>query len=60
VLSSSRTTDAVYQWLAANNLTATSLSGASDWMEIANVPVSNANKLFEAYYNTFIHSASNT
>ncbi|KAJ7738332.1 subtilisin-like protein, partial [Mycena metata] len=48
---------AVQVWLISHNLTAKSLSSAGDWLSIA-VPVSRANEMLAAKYETFEHIAS--
>ncbi|KAJ6519079.1 family S53 protease [Mycena sanguinolenta] len=50
---------AVQNWLSSNNVTAVSSSGAGDWVT-ATIPVSKANALLGANYETFVHIDSNT
>jgi tripeptidyl-peptidase-1 len=45
----------VNAWLNANELEATTLSPAGEWIRIT-VPVSKANSLFDANYQTFTHT----
>ncbi|KAJ7696455.1 family S53 protease [Mycena rosella] len=47
---------AVQNWLSSNNVTAVQ-SGAGDWL-IATVPISKANELLAANYETFQHTSS--
>ncbi|KAI1796803.1 family S53 protease-like protein [Ganoderma leucocontextum] len=54
VAPSQDTKDAVGSWLRDNGLNATTISPAGDWIAI-NVPVSQANTLFEANFSTFAH-----
>jgi len=49
----------VNAWLKANNLQSTSLSPAGEWISIS-VPVSKANSLFAADYQTFTHTQTGT
>jgi tripeptidyl-peptidase-1 len=49
----------VNAWLKANGLEATALSPAGEWITIT-VPVSKANALFDADYQTFTHSDTGT
>ncbi|KAI1790225.1 family S53 protease-like protein [Ganoderma leucocontextum] len=51
------TKDAVSSWLQENGLNATTISPAGDWISI-NVPVSQANSLFDADFTTFAHQES--
>ncbi|KAF8216791.1 family S53 protease [Mycena galopus ATCC 62051] len=48
---------AVQSWLSFNNVTAVSSGGAGDWLT-ATVPISKANTLLGANYETFQHVAS--
>ncbi|KAJ7767644.1 family S53 protease [Mycena metata] len=57
VAPTSDATAAVQTWLASYNLTAKTLSSAGDWLSVA-VPVSQANELLAAKYETFKHTAS--
>ncbi|KAJ7028409.1 family S53 protease [Mycena alexandri] len=50
-------TAAVQSWLASYNLTAKTASSAGDWLSLA-VPVSQANELLAAKYETFQHLGS--
>ena len=50
----SDTRNAVDAWLQENDLVATNLSPAGDWIGIE-VPVSKANTLFNAEFTTFSH-----
>ncbi|KAF7370374.1 Tripeptidyl-peptidase sed3 [Mycena sanguinolenta] len=56
---SNETLVAVQNWLSSNNVTAVSSSGAGDWLT-ATIPVSKANALLGANYETFVHVNSNT
>ncbi|KAJ6519101.1 family S53 protease [Mycena sanguinolenta] len=51
---SNATLAAVQNWLSSNNVTAISSSGAGDWLT-ATIPVSKANALLGADYETFVH-----
>ncbi|KAJ7170953.1 family S53 protease [Mycena filopes] len=48
---------AVSAWLASYDLTPKTLSSAGDWLSVA-VPVSQANEMLAANYETFTHTAS--
>ncbi|KAL6302070.1 peptidase S8/S53 domain-containing protein [Sparassis latifolia] len=48
---------AVNNWLQANNIDATVLTPASDWIGFS-IPVSQENDLFDSEFSTFVHSAS--
>lgn len=50
--------DAVNAWLKSNGLNATTLSPAGDWVGFS-VPVSKANKLFDADFSVFSHVETN-
>ncbi|KAJ6519080.1 family S53 protease [Mycena sanguinolenta] len=50
---------AVQNWLSSNNVTAVPSAGAGDWLT-ATIPVSKANALLGANYETFLHVHSNT
>ncbi|KAJ6535085.1 family S53 protease [Mycena capillaripes] len=54
---SSEAVAAVQAWLASHDLVATPSSSAGDWLSLT-VPVSKANELFAAKYETFEHIAS--
>jgi tripeptidyl-peptidase-1 len=54
---SDEATSAVSVWLKANDLKATMLSPAGEWIKIT-VPVSKANKLFDADYHTYTNTQS--
>ena len=45
--------------MSANDLKATTISPAGDWIKV-NIPVSKANNMLGAEYTTFTHTASNT
>ncbi|KAJ6450110.1 family S53 protease [Mycena sanguinolenta] len=54
------TTDAVsavQAWLGSYNLTTTTASSAGDWLSVT-VPVSTANEMLDAKYETFVHTSS--
>ncbi|CAK5274504.1 unnamed protein product [Mycena citricolor] len=53
----SEASSAVNAWLAAHGLTATASTTAGDWLSVA-VPVSKANELLNAKYETFQHTQS--
>ncbi|KAI0943204.1 hypothetical protein AcW1_002423 [Taiwanofungus camphoratus] len=57
VAPTSETTSAVTAWLQENGLTASNLTPAGDWLS-SQVPVSQANDLFEADYNVYAHNAT--
>lgn len=57
VAPSSEATSAVNAWLQKNNITATSLTPAGDWLGFE-VPVSKANDLFGANYSIFTHEST--
>ncbi|KAK7001748.1 family S53 protease [Favolaschia claudopus] len=48
---------AVQAWLDSHGLSATKSSSAGDWLSLS-VPVSKANQMFAAQYETFEHNAS--
>ncbi|KAF7365749.1 Family S53 protease [Mycena venus] len=48
---------AVQAWLASHDLVATKSNGAGDWLSVT-VPVSKANEMLSAKYETFEHVAS--
>ncbi|KAK7050590.1 family S53 protease [Favolaschia claudopus] len=50
-------TAAVQAWLDSHGLSATKSSSAGDWLSLS-VPVSKANQMFAAQYETFEHNAS--
>ena len=54
---SDETVSKVNAWLKANDLTATPVSEAGEWIKIT-VPISKANELFAANYQTFTHTDS--
>ena len=53
------TITAVNAWLSANDLTATALSPAGDWLGF-HTTVSHANELFDTQFTTFVHDATGT
>lgn len=53
----SDTQQAVNAWLAENDITATPLTPAGDWLSFS-VPVSKANELFDADFSIFTHEAT--
>ncbi|OJT13754.1 Tripeptidyl-peptidase SED2 [Trametes pubescens] len=57
VAPTSDTVIAVNSWLAENNLTATSISSAGDWLSV-DVPVAKANGLFNTNFTLFKHTAT--
>ena len=48
------TVDAVNQWLSENDLTATKISPAGNWLSLQ-IPVSKASELLDAEFSTFKH-----
>ncbi|KAJ6477795.1 family S53 protease [Mycena sanguinolenta] len=48
---------AVQAWLGSYNLTTTTASSAGDWLSVT-VPVSIANEMLDAKYETFVHTSS--
>ena len=48
------TVEAVNKWLSENNVTATNITSAGNWLSIE-VPVSKANELFDADFSTYKH-----
>ena len=48
------TVDAVNKWLSENNVTATNITSAGNWISVE-VPVSKANDLFDADFSTYKH-----
>ncbi|KAF7357217.1 Family S53 protease [Mycena sanguinolenta] len=48
---------AVQAWLTSYGLTATSASSAGDWLSVT-VPVSTANEMLAAKYETFVHTST--
>ena len=50
---------AVNEWLAENNLDATTISPGGDWLAIQ-VPVSKANEMLSADFSVFTHDESGT
>jgi len=59
VAPSSESTTAVNEWLAANDLTASPISPAGDWISFS-IDVQKANELFDADFSTFTHQATGT
>ncbi|KAI0046849.1 family S53 protease [Auriscalpium vulgare] len=53
------TITAVNAWLSTNDLTATALSPAGDWLGFQTT-VSHANELFDTQFTTFVHDATGT
>lgn len=51
------TVAAVTAWLAENDITASTISPAGDWLAFS-IPVSKANALFDAQFTTFSHLAT--
>jgi tripeptidyl-peptidase-1 len=49
----------VSSWLTSHNLTSTTLSPAGEWIKIT-VPISQANTLFAADYQTYTHNSTGT
>ncbi|KAI0331225.1 subtilisin-like protein [Cubamyces sp. BRFM 1775] len=50
---------AVKAWLAKNNVTATTISPAGDWMSVK-LPVAKANAMLDTTFSQYIHEKTNT
>jgi tripeptidyl-peptidase-1 len=57
VAPTSNTIEAVHEFLAVNNIKATVISPAGDWLNFS-IPVSQANDLFRADFTVFTHEAT--
>lgn len=54
---SAATTNAVTQWLDANNVSWTTFSPSGDWLSLS-VSIGEANRLLNADYGVYTHTAS--
>ncbi|KAF9480338.1 family S53 protease-like protein [Pholiota conissans] len=59
VAPSSESVSLVQQWLAANSITAQTISPAGDWLQFS-IPVSQANTLLDADFTVFTHPETGT
>ena len=59
VAPSSESVSLVQQWLAANDITAKTISPAGDWLQFS-IPVSQANTLLQAEFTIFNHAETGT
>ncbi|KAL6306869.1 family S53 protease [Sparassis latifolia] len=57
VAPTSETTAAVNSWLQANDITATAITPAADWLSFS-IPVSKANDIFATEFSVFTHSST--
>ena len=57
VAPSQESVDAVNAWLTENDIAATSISAAGDWLAFE-VPVSKANELFDADFSIYTHDST--
>ena len=57
VAPSQESVDAVNAWLTENDVAATSISAAGDWLAFE-VPVSKANELFDADFSIYTHDST--